>query len=130
MVLRKDIQIVAWLILKRIDFNPLIKTVEVDESKLSEDVVFKLREYETDPEPFRRMPYKKIAEKPVIVNVKPPKKKKELPVKKPKDFHIMLRRSPKVDIDKAVRFYENKHQLPPDYQRPKGEYSNPQYNDL
>ncbi len=128
MYLRKDVQVVAWLIQKRIDFEALIKTVKVDESKLPEDIVFKLGQYECDPEPFHREPYKKKQKAVKVKKVKDVPVK--LPVKKPSEFVLKLRKHPPVDIPKTVRVAKSIHELPKGYQRPKGEYSNPQWSDL
>ncbi len=131
MILRKDIQLVAYLFQKRIEFYPLVKTVYVDDSLLSEEMKFRLGEYETEPEPIRRMPYKKKEPKPKVEKVKKikPKKNKVVPIKKPTKFQVMLRKKPEFDLDKVLKVAKETHQLPKDYQRPKGEYSNPQWQD-
>jgi outer membrane biosynthesis protein TonB len=133
MILRKDIQIVAYLFQKRIDFHPLVTTVYVDDSLLSEEMRFKLGEYETEPEKVKigrtkRTAPKKKKEK-VIKPPKQPKQRLPKPVKKPTKIEIMLRHKPKVDIAKIIKAAQESSQLPKDYQRPKAEYSNTQWQD-
>jgi len=129
MILRKDINLVAFLFNKNIPFNPLVTTVYVDDSVLTEELKFKLGEYETEPEPIRRMPYKKKEPKPKKVKKEKQQKIKELPKKKINQFHIKLHHAPPIDISKTVRVAQSLHELPKDYERPKGQYSNPQWID-
>lgn len=59
MILRKEPQIVAYLINKRIDFKPFNHTLEVDECKLDEHTISLLGEYRTEKEKMRPSRYKK-----------------------------------------------------------------------
>ena len=130
MVLRKDIQVVAWLIMKRIEFNTAIKTVYVDESKLSDEMIFRLREHETEPERIKRLPYKKREPKVKEKKIEKPKEKKiSLPKKKPTKKQIILHKKQHIDFSKISIASQSIYELPKNYQRPKAEYSNKQWED-
>jgi len=153
MILRKDVQIVAYLINKRIKFNAFIHTVEIDEQGIDADTLFKLGMYETVKERERVYIKKNLTESETykknirihredfknvlkyvgleLISYEEYKKINEREIKpivpsKPK--RTMLRRPP-VDVKKIAIIAERIDRENKPYQRPKSEYSNKQWDD-
>lgn len=151
MYLRKDIQMVAFLIQKGIEFKAWVHTVEVDELKIDADTVFKLREYETTSEvshirkiktnrQIKREKAKrqKLTLRAVLSHVglevisfekyKKKIKNKKVVIEKKAKKTPKIKKTP-INFKRIAIIAEKIDQQPKPIVRPKAEYSNQQWTD-
>ena len=153
MTLRKDIQLVAYLIQKRIAFEAFIHTVHINENNIDADTLFKLREYETEKEKPQRIHVKKYLTEAERQKINTKYLKNDfrhvlehigLEVINYEDYKRMCRkeilppvsvkkkivlRNPPIDIKRIISIAEKIDKKHEPIARPKAEYSNKQWKD-